>query len=358
MPRTTHTCKFAPATLADCQPTRNARPPDPAALSASLQCHPAISSKLAAAGVVKALGLAPGAAGCPGDDAAILPRWEGSDLLSSQGVPPALMARDPWLAGWCGVAANLSSIAAMGGRTAALVNQVWTPNMVVAAPMLEGMVAAARAYDVPLVGGHTDCSGHDLTLAISALGHSGSPVVGSSARPGHVLLAVSDQRGQLRSHDRFCSGIEAPAKRLRHDIELLPRLAEEDLLGACKDIGQAGLAGAVVSMTEGSDVGAVLDLEHIVPPEGIPLQQWLRTWPSYGFLLAVAPELIAEVREEFVARDIRCDSIGEVIDGSRVFFRSGGDSVPFWNHAQRPYIGLSKKRPGVPAAFGGAVSPL
>ena len=229
--------------------------------------------------------------------------------------------------------------------------------MAVAAPMLEGMAAAARAYDVPLVGGHTDCSGRDLTLAISALGYSGAPVAGSSARPGHVLLAVSDQRGRLRSYDRFCSGIEAPAKRLRQDLELLPCLAEEDLLGACKDIGQAGMAGTVVSMTESSDVGAILDLEHIVPPDGIPLQQWLRTWPSYGFLLAVAPELTAAVQKEFIARDIRCDPIGEVIEGSGVLFRSGGECVPFWNHAQRPYIGLSKRRLGVPAACGGRVSP-
>ena len=330
------------------------RSPDPAALAAGLQCHPAISSKLATAGAVRALGLGAGAAGNPGDDAAILPRWEGSDLLSCQGVPPALTTRDPWLAGWCGVAVNLSSIAAMGGRTAALVNQVWTPSVALAEPLLKGMAAAARTFDVPLVGGHTDCSGHDLTLSVTALGYAETPVPCTGARPGHVLLAATDQRGCLTHLDRFCSGLDAPAKRLRGDLELLPRLAEEGLLRACKDIGQAGLAGTVVSMAECSDVGAVVDLERIVPPGGVSLQHWLRIWPSYGFLLAVAPGDTAAVQEEFTTRSIRCDPIGGVVEGARVLFRAGDKCVPFWNHSERPYIGLSKKRPGVPAAFASA----
>ncbi|MHA3979336.1 AIR synthase related protein [Halovulum sp. GXIMD14794] len=357
MPSTVRTRVQCPGPNSKYVATRSVRPPDPAALSSSLQCHPAISSKLAAAKVVEALGLAPGAAGYPGDDAAILPRWEGADLLSCQGIAPALTAHDPWLAGWCGVVANLSSIAAMGGRTAALVNQVSTPSIAAAAPMIDGMAAAARAYDVPLVGGHTDCSGRDLSFSVSALGYVDTPVKCSAARPGHVLMAVADHRGDLRDFDRFCSGLGAPAKRMREDLELLPRLAEDGMLKACRGIGQAGLGGAAIAMADCSDVGAVLDLEHIAPPEGIPLQQWLRTWPSYGFLLSTAPELTEAVRNEFVARNIRCDAIGEVIEGPAVLFRSGGDCVPFWNHAERPYIGLSRKRPGVPAAFDGAVSP-
>ena len=47
-----------------------------------------------------------------------------------------------------------------------------------------------------------------------------------------------------------------------------------------------GIAGSLLQMIEGAGTGATLDLDAIPRPDGTPLERWLLTFPSFGFLLA------------------------------------------------------------------------
>ncbi|MHA3978807.1 sll0787 family AIR synthase-like protein [Halovulum sp. GXIMD14794] len=316
---------------------------DPRALAEALAAHPSIRSKCAIAAATSALGLTAHAQGRPGDDAAILPRAGGADLLAGEGFIPGFVADDPWFAGWCGVMVNLSDIAAMGGRTVALIDQVWAPEAEIAAPLLQGLKDAAEAYDVPLVGGHTNLSAPDLSLAVSVLGRASAPVTSFDARPGDVLLAAIDHRGAYRNFDNFCAALEAPHARLRGDLELLPELAEAGLLHAAKDISQGGIVGTALMLAECSDVGIDLDLSAIQPPEGVPLERWMRSFPSFGFLMAAAPGDAGDIAARFHARDITCAVIGKVTEGSAVRLTSGVEAAIFWDHSRTRYLGLTSK---------------
>lgn len=315
---------------------------DPHALAEALAAHPSIRSKCAIAAATGALGLTASAQGRPGDDAAILPRAGGADLLAGEGFIPGFVADDPWFAGWCGVMVNLSDIAAMGGRTVALIDQVWAPDAGTAAPLLQGLKDAAEAYDVPLVGGHTNLDTPDLSFAVSVLGRASAPVTSFDARPGDVLLAAIDHRGAYRNFDNFCAALEAPHARLRGDLELLPELAEAALLRAAKDISQGGIVGTALMLAECSGVGIDLDLPVIRPPEGIPLERWMRSFPSFGFLMAVAPADAEAVAARFHSREITCAAIGRVTRGSAVRLTSGTQTATFWDHSHTPYLGLTQ----------------
>jgi selenophosphate synthetase-related protein len=59
------------------------------------------------------------------------------------------LAQEPWFAGWSAIMANVSDITAMGGRAIAAVDVQWSCPALV----LEGMAAAAEAFDVPVVVG-------------------------------------------------------------------------------------------------------------------------------------------------------------------------------------------------------------
>lgn len=315
---------------------------DPHTLAEALAAHPSIRSKCAIATTTAALGLTAQAQGRPGDDAAILPRKAGVDLLAGEGFIPAFVADDPWFAGWCGVMVNLSDIAAMGGRAVALIDQVWAPDAHAAAPLLRGLKDAAAAYGVPLVGGHTNLDAAELSLAVSVLGRASAPVTSFDARPGDVLLAAIDHRGAYRNFDNFCAALDAPHARLRGDLGLLPVLAESGLLHAAKDISQGGIAGTALMLAECSGVGIDLDLSTIRPPVGIPLDRWMRSFPSFGFLMSVAPAHADTVAARFCARDISCAAIGHVTGGSAVRLTLGAQAATFWDHSRTPYLGLTQ----------------
>ena len=310
------------------------------ALAGRLRAHPSIRSKLAIAGATGALGLTAAAPGRPGDDAAVLPRGDGYDLLAGEGFIPAFVADDPWFAGWCAVMVNLSDIAAMGGRATALVDQVWAPDAAAAAPLLQGMRDASAAYGVPLVGGHTNFAAPSLSLAVSVLGRAAAIVSSFDARPGDRLVAVHDPRGAYRNFDNFCAALDAPHARLRADLEILPELAEAGLVRAGKDISQGGIAGTALMLAECSGVGIEIDLPAVAPPPGVDRERWLRTFPSYGFLLAVAPDAAPSVIDRFAAQDLVAADIGEVVPGAAVALRDAGRRAVFWDHAAAPYLDL------------------
>jgi uncharacterized protein len=317
---------------------------DPEQLAAALRGHPAIRSKLAIAGAAAVLGIGANTLGRPGDDAAILERPEGGfDLLAGEGFISAFVNDDPWFAGWCGVMVNLSDIAAMGGRAVGVIDQVWSPGAQAAVALLSGLHDAAAAYGVPVLGGHTNFSAGELNLAVSVFGRAQALITSFDARPGDRLIAVIDQRGSYRNFDNFFAAGGAPAERLRSDLACLPALAEGGLVRAGKDISQGGIAGTALMLAECSGVGIELALDDIVPPADVALQRWLHTFPSFGFLLSVAPQEAASVCERFAGRGITANVIGQVVKGSEVSFRSGDRTALFWDHEATPYLGLGPK---------------
>lgn len=312
------------------------------ALAASLAAHPSIRGKLDIAEATRALGLGAADAGNPGDDAAALPRPEGGwDLLAGEGFIPGFLADDPWFAGWCGVMVNLSDIAAMGGRATALIDAIWSPDAVTAAPLLKGLKDAAAAYGVPIVGGHTNLRSAALGLSVSVTGRAKRLISSFAARPEDVLIAAIDHRGAYRNFDNFCAALEAPHDRLRGDLALLPELAEAGLVDAGKDISQGGIAGTALMLAECSGCGFDIDIDSIPLPAGVSVDRWLRSFPSFGFLLSVRHEVATIVCERFAARGISSAQIGRATGARRIELIQGAARATFWDHARHPYLALS-----------------
>ena len=309
-------------------------------IAAALRDHPSIRSKLAIGAATRDLNLTALSAGQPGDDAAAL--WNGVDydLIAGEGFIPAFVADDPWFAGWCAVMVNLSDIAAMGGRATAIVDQVWAPDAVTAAPILQGLRDASETYGVPIVGGHTNFAAPAVGIAASIMGKADAVITSFDAQPGDLLIAAVDHRGAYRNFDNFCAALTAPADRLRGDLALLPELARGGLVHAGKDISQGGIIGTALMLAECSDVGIDIDLGAVTPPAGVDLDRWLRSFPSFGFLLSVAPEHANAVCARFAERGIDAGAIGTVTADSRITLTRDGDQALFWDHADTPYLGL------------------
>ena len=313
------------------------------ALVASLRQSPALAAKADIGVVAERLGLA--SAAIPvGDDCAAIPDGDGHLLFAIEGFINAFVAADPWFAGWCGVMVNISDIAAMGGRALAVVDAVWADGEASAAAILDGMSAASDAYGVPIAGGHTNLRTPVAQLAVAVVGRAGLRLLTSfDARPGDALVAAIDHRGAYRKpFDNWQTALGAPRERLRADLALLPNIAERGLARAAKDISQGGIPGTAAMLAESSGVAIDIDLDAIKPPPGVALEQWLKTFPSFGFLLSVPETSLDAALELFRGRDIHAGVIGEVRSGSEVALVSGGRRVVLRDLRRDRLLGLSR----------------
>jgi AIR synthase-related protein len=297
------------------------------------------------------IALAHGAVGEPslcrvGDDCAAIPDGEGYSLFAIEGLLDEFVRAEPWFAGYCAVMVNLSDVAAMGGRPTAVVDAIWTAGGASAATILAGMRAAADAYGVPIVGGHTNLRSDGDRLAVAVLGRARRLLTSFDARPGDALLMAVDLRGAYHEpYSYWNASTGAPPERLRADLEILPELAENGLCAAAKDISMGGVLGTLLMLLECSGIGATVELDRLPLPPGVPLERWLQTFPSFGYLLSVPPAHAETVVRSFGEREITCARIGTCTERRTLEVALGAEGETFWDLAERPFT-------GAPAALG------
>ncbi|MGO6836177.1 sll0787 family AIR synthase-like protein [Rhizobium leguminosarum] len=313
------------------------------ALAAKLSTSSGIAAKQDIGAIAARLGLQ-GQQIAVGDDCAALPDGDGYLLFAIEGFMNEFVAADPWFAGWCGVMVNISDIVAMGGRPIAVVDAVWANGEAGATPVLEGMRAASSAFGVPIVGGHTNIRSERGQLSVAILGRAKTLLTSFDAKPGDVLVAAIDHRGRYREpFSNWEAAIDAAPARLRGDLELLPEIAEAGLALSAKDISQGGIVGTAIMLAECSHVGIDIDVIAIPLPAGVSLDRWLVTFPSFGYLLSVAPEHAADVVTRFTARGISAAVIGAVVAGAEVALVDGERRAVVRNHAEIPLLQLGRR---------------
>jgi hypothetical protein len=313
------------------------------ALGETLRAAPGLAAKADIGPVAAQLGLSLTSSIPVGDDCAAIPDGENYLLFAIEGFINEFVAADPWFAGWCGVMVNISDVAAMGGRPIALVDAIWADGGEKAAPILAGLRAAAAAFAVPIVGGHANMRTDRRQLSVAILGRAKKLLTSFDARPGDRLVAAIDLRGRYREpFANWEAATGAPPARLRGDIELLPQIAEAEFCRAAKDISQGGLIGTAAMLAESSRVGIAIEIGAIPKPADAPIERWLATFPSFGYLLAVAPDKVDAVTRLFAERDIAAADIGAVRVGSEVTIADGDAAEVIWDFARRPMIGASR----------------
>ncbi|TQS41583.1 MSMEG_0567/sll0787 family protein [Cryptosporangium phraense] len=229
-------------------------------------------------------GLAPGGAGWIGDDGAPVP---GSDLIAAcDAILPSMVERDPEWAGWCGVLVNVNDLSAMGATPVGVLDALGARDRAQAARVLSGVRAAASAYGVPILGGHTQL-GVPGALAITALGHATAPVPGSGQRGQEVRLTVDLGGGWRPGYTG--RQWDSTSGRSGEELRALGAFVRETRPAAAKDVSMAGIAGTLGMLAEASGCRAVLDVNAVPRPAGATMGDWLTCFPGFGMLTTNSP---------------------------------------------------------------------
>jgi putative N-acetyltransferase (TIGR04045 family) len=257
-------------------------------------------------------GLVSGGTGYLGDDGAPVP---GSDLVAAcDAILPSMVERDPEWAGWCSVLVNVNDLAAMGAAPVGLLNALGARDRSFASRVLAGLRRASQAYDVPVLGGHTQLR-VPAALSVTALGRAAHPIRGGGGRPGQRLRFTVDLGGDWRPG---YTGRQWDSTSHRRAPELRAMLTS--VAGArpaaAKDVSMAGLAGTAGMLAEASGCRAVLEVSAVPRPDRASTGDWFTCFPGFGMLTAAAAQHPAPLASPAVS--VEC---GELVAGRGVALR-------------------------------------
>jgi len=199
-----------------------------------------------------------------GDDAAVVRGPDGGWLLLAIDTVAASVHADLALTGlddlgWKAVAANVSDIAAMGGRPAQLMVSVAGPGDTDLDLLYQGIADAATHWHCPVVGGDlTNAGALVVTVAITGW-LSGPAILRSGAKPGDGIWVT----GSL--------GLSAAGLR---QLKQVGKGATGDAVNAHRrpipsvEAGLAARAAGATAMIDVSD-GLVADLGHLAGASGV-----------------------------------------------------------------------------------------
>ena len=223
-----------------------------------------------------------GGHGFRGDDGAPVP---GSDLIAAcDAILPSMVERDPEWAGWCSVLVNLNDLSAMGAVPVGMLDAVAAPNHSVLTRVLRGLARAAEAWQVPVLGGHTQL-GVPAALSVTALGRTDSPVRGGGGMVGDEIRLTADLGGDWRPGYTGRQW-DSSSRRTGEELRALGRFVAGTAPAAAKDVSMAGFAGTAGMLAEAAGVGAELDITRIPRPAGASVAEWLTCFPGFAMITA------------------------------------------------------------------------
>jgi hypothetical protein len=279
----------------------------------------------------------------PGDDAAVLRAEDGGYLLlAADGILSALVQQDPVQAGRAAVLVNVNDIYAMGGRPLALVNVLagLTDDQVEA--VSEGIREECGRLRVPMVGGHILPEGPGPFLAASVLGKAKALLSDRRAGPWQEILLAVDLRGERwgESFLNWDSHVKKDPGTLVGDLAILCGLAEEGICLAAKDVSNGGILGSLGMLLEHAGLGAEVDLARIAAPDPFEMLDWLKVYPSYGFLLVCERAARESAVRRFEERGIWAERIGTTNRSRLLRLTWRGEEEILFDFSRNPILDL------------------
>jgi AIR synthase-related protein len=244
------------------------------------------------------------------------------------------------------VLVNLNDLYAMGATPVGLTDALGARDASFARRVLRGLTDAARAWDVPVIGGHTQL-GVPAALSVTALGRASRPVPGGGARPGHKLRVTADLGGGWRpgyTGRQWDSSTHRTPAELRSLARVVPALAPS----AAKDVSMSGLVGTAGMLAEASGCRVILDVAAIPAPAaagvGVSLADWLTCFP--GFTI-VSTEVAGLPGPNGLPGFLASEICGELVPGAGVALRWPDGVI---TEAVRTVTGLGRAHaPAAPA---------
>lgn len=277
-----------------------------------------------------------------GDDAAVLKDENGYLLLAADGIWPKFLLEEPYQAGKASVMVNVNDIYAMGGRPLAMVNVIASAKPADWELVMEGIRKGCEKFRVPMVGGHFHPDVRESSLSVAILGRAKRLLTSHSAKVDDNLVLAIDLDGQrgCKSVYSWDANSGKSTDEVLERLEALVYIAQEGLADTAKDISNAGILGSIGTLLETSKKGALIDIEKIPKPPQIGLLDWLKAYPSFGFVLSVKHANTKACLQAFHERKTAARVIGKVTQARKMVLRYAGQEGILFDFAKERITGI------------------
>ncbi len=278
-----------------------------------------------------------------GDDAAAIYHNGEYLLLAADGIWSGLIEANPYGAGKASVMASVNDIYAMGGRPLAMVNVIGISDASYYDEIVRGIRKGCEKFRVPMVGGHLHPDTREVSLSVAILGAAKKLLRSDNAMPGQDLVFAVDLEGrgfQCKPVLSWDTNSGKTSEQVLPRLDVLPQLAEAGLCATCKDVSNGGLLGTIALLLETSKAGAIVNIDAVPCPAEFPLNDWLKAFLSYGFILTVDKKLTAKVIDAFSQQHITAQVIGTIIAERCLHVSLAGEQGILFDLVRDPITGI------------------
>jgi thiamine-monophosphate kinase len=230
-----------------------------------------------------------------GDDATVLAVPAGEQLvLSTDASLEDVHFRREWLSaeevGWRATAAALSDLAAMAAEPLGILVALTLPPQWLddLGALAEGIGAAASAAGAPIVGGDLT-SGERLTITVTVVGSSATPLRRVGAEPGDTLWVTGQLGGPALAIAAWGEGRQPTPEARARFARPVPRIREAQWLaraGATAGIDISdGLGGDAAHLAAASSVRITIDADALPRVSGADVSTAQRSGEEYELLV-------------------------------------------------------------------------
>jgi len=269
-------------------------------------------------------------ADCKYEDAGWFKVGEEYVVVSCDGIAEDLIKEDPFLAGFYSVLVSVNDVVAKGARPIGYAGTIASSTHSIRVEVVKGLREALRLYGLALFKMHTHPDTTYDAVDGCAVGVAKRVIPSSTARPDQKVVFAIDLAGSRRfkgwvyCFDTVQGKSPEQVKRL---IDGMILIAEKGLASASRDMSAPGMLGSLAMLCESSGVGAVVRLDSIPMPRDVDLELWLKSYPSFGFILATdnPQDCVQTLREHGYAASV----VGEITDDKRIVVELGSSRAVF-----------------------------
>jgi len=221
------------------------------------------------------------------DDAGLLTISGVNVVASVDCILETIVDRNPWQAGYFSILVSVNDVLAKGAKPIAYLDSISSPSSLTRRSIAQGIKYAADNFGLTLLKGHTTPDVSYNAVESTVIGVAKNFIPDNGAQIGDSLIIVMDPNGTLEDTawlKVYDSTYSKSSQQLLIRQETLLNIADRRLVNSAKDISGAGIIGTIAMLCESTKAGAEIILERIPHPPEVALEDWLLTYPSFGFI--------------------------------------------------------------------------
>lgn len=271
-----------------------------------------------------------------GEDSAAIKNEKMFMLITTDRIRTDFIESFPFGAGFSSILVGIDDIYACGGTPLAASLIISFANKDVGQKIIEGVCKGSRAFQIPIVRGHTNIHSKCYELSTTIIGEikKENYISAGNAKVGDCVILAVDLDGKVGDASKyywdtatFKNSEEILRKRKSMNI-----IAEKHLAHSSKDISNGGIFGTLLQLTNYSRVGANVNISSIEIPLKLlninySLEMYIQMYLTTSFVLTASIENCEQIISIFKKHGMMANIIGKIIKEPIMKINDGKETI-------------------------------